>query len=156
MATAQVTPPAAGRHRSGTAAISEQLHDPAYQAFWLLRIGFTAAPILFGLDKYFHVLVNWDRYLAPDVVSRTPWSAHEIMYAVGAIEIIAGLVVALKPKFGGYLVAAWLAGIIINLLLIPGYYDVALRDFGLFLAALALARLAAAFDGPTARSNSRA
>ena len=144
------------RHRTGTAAVSEQLHDPAYQAFWLLRIGFTAAPILFGLDKYFHVLVNWDRYFAPDVVSATPWSAHQLMYVVGAIEVVAGLVVLLKPKWGAYLVAAWLAGIIINLLLIPGFYDVALRDFGLFIAALALARLATAFDGSTTRSIPRA
>jgi hypothetical protein len=105
------------------------------------------APILFGLDKYFHVLVNWDRYLAPDIVRHLPWTAHQIMYVVGAIEIVAGVVVALKPQFGGYLVAAWLAGIIINLLVIPGYYDIALRDFGLLLAALTLARLSSAF-GP--------
>lgn len=117
--------------------------DPAYQAFWLLRVGFTVAPILFGLDKFFHVLVNWDRYMAPVIVRQTPWSAHQLMYAVGAIEIVAGLVVALKPRFGGYLVAAWLAGIIVNLLIIPGFYDVALRDFGLFIGAVALARLAA-------------
>lgn len=129
------------------AATHPELHDPAYQAFWLLRAAFTVAPILFGLDKFFHVLVDWDRYLAPDLVSHTPWSAHELMYAVGVIEIVAGLVVALKPRFGGYLVAAWLAGIIVNLLVLGSFYDVALRDFGLFLAALALARLAAAFAG---------
>jgi hypothetical protein len=121
------------------------LRDPAYQAFFLLRTVFTVAPILFGLDKYFHVLVNWDRYVAPDVVAHLPWTAHQLMYGVGAIEIVAGLVVALRPRFGGYLVAAWLAGIIVNLLLIPGYYDIALRDFGLLVAALALARLATAF-----------
>lgn len=123
--------------------------DPAYQAFWLLRVGFTVAPIVFGLDKFFHVLVNWDRYMAPFIVRQTPWSAHQLMHAVGAIEVVAGLVVALKPRFGGYLVAAWLAGIIVNLLIIPGFYDVALRDFGLFIGAVALARLAAAF-GPHA------
>ncbi|HEY5014137.1 MAG TPA: hypothetical protein VIK61_15740, partial [Acidimicrobiia bacterium] len=83
----------------------DRFSDPAYQAFWLLRVGFTVAPILFGLDKYFHVLVNWDRYLAPVIVRQTPWTAHEMMYAVGAIEIVAGLVVALRPRFGGYLVA---------------------------------------------------
>jgi hypothetical protein len=123
--------------------------DPAYQAFWLLRVGFTVAPILFGLDKFFHVLVDWDRYLAPVIVRQTPWTAHQLMYAVGVIEIVAGVVVALRPRFGGYLVAAWLAGIIVNLLLIPGFYDIALRDFGLFIAAVALARLAPAFDAPT-------
>ena len=134
MTTTHASPP--------TLAARDTLNDPAYQAFWLLRVGFTVAPILFGLDKFFHVLVNWDRYIAPVIVRQTPWNAHELMYAVGAIEIVAGLVVALKPRFGGYLVAAWLAGIIVNLLLIPGFYDVALRDFGLFIAALALARLA--------------
>ncbi len=122
-----------------------RFHDPSYQAFWLLRAGFTVAPILFGLDKYFHVLVNWDRYFAPFVVRQTPWSAHQLMYAVGAIEIVAGLVVALRPRFGGYLVAAWLLGIIANLLIVPGFYDIALRDFGLFIGAVALARLATAF-----------
>lgn len=119
--------------------------DPAYQAFWLLRGGFTVAPIVFGLDKFFHVLVNWDRYLAPRINDIVPGTAHQAMYAVGIIEIVAGLVVALRPRVGGYLVAAWLGGIIVNLLLIPGFYDVALRDFGLLLGAIALARLAAAF-----------
>ena len=119
--------------------------DPAIQAFWLLRIGFTIAPILFGLDKFAHVLVNWDRYLAPEISDHLPGSAHQIMYVVGVIEIVAGLVVAIRPRFGGYLVAAWLAGIIVNLLLIGGYWDIALRDFGLLLGALTLARLAKAF-----------
>jgi uncharacterized membrane protein YphA (DoxX/SURF4 family) len=120
--------------------------DPALQAFWLLRIGFTVAPILFGADKFAHVLVNWDRYLAPRISDHLPGTPHQAMYVVGVIEIVAGLVVALRPRFGGYLVAAWLTGIIVNLLLIPGFYDVALRDFGLFIAAVALARLATAFD----------
>jgi uncharacterized membrane protein YphA (DoxX/SURF4 family) len=119
--------------------------DPAYQAFWLLRICFIVAPILFGLDKFFHVLVDWDRYLAPEFADLFHVQAHTLMYAVGAIEIVAGLVVAIRPRFGGYLVAAWLAGIIINLLLMADYYDIALRDFGLLLAALTLARLATAF-----------
>jgi hypothetical protein len=119
--------------------------DPAYQAFWLLRIGFTVAPILFGIDKFAHVLVDWDKYLAPEFTDLFNAQAHTLMYAVGAIEIVAGLVVALRPRFGGYLVAAWLAGIITNLLLIGDYYDIALRDFGLLLAALTLARLAAVF-----------
>ncbi len=120
--------------------------DPAFQAFWLLRIGFTLAPILFGADKFAHVFVNWDKYLAPRIVDHLPWTAHQVMYGVGVIEIVAGLVVFLRPRFGGYLVGAWLAGIIVNLLLIPGFYDIALRDFGLLLAALTLARLAAAFS----------
>jgi len=109
-----------------------------------LRIGFTLAPILFGIDKFAHVLVNWDKYLAPEFVDVFHLQAHTLMYGVGVIEIVAGLVVALRPRFGGYLVAAWLAGIIFNLLLLGNYYDVALRDFGLLLAALTLARLATA------------
>jgi hypothetical protein len=121
------------------------LADPVYQAFWLLRIGFVVAPIAFGLDKFFHVLVDWDRYLAPEFTDLFNAQAHTLMYAVGVIEIIAGLVVAIRPRFGGYLVAAWLAGIIFNLLLMADYYDIALRDFGLLLAALTLARLATAF-----------
>jgi hypothetical protein len=119
--------------------------DPAYQAFWLLRVGFTVAPILFGLDKFFHVLVDWDVYLAPEFSDLFNAQAHTLMYAVGAIEIVAGLVVAFMPRVGGYLVAAWLAGIIVNLLLMADYYDIALRDFGLLIAAVALARLAIAF-----------
>ena len=124
------------------------LGDPSYQAFWLLRTAFTVAPIVFGADKFAHVLVNWDTYLAPRIADHLPLTAHHAMYVVGVIEIVAGIVVAVRPRFGGYLVAAWLAAIIVNLLLIPGFYDVALRDFGLLLAAVALARLATAFDAP--------
>ena len=123
-----------------------QLADPVFQAFALLRIGFTVAPILFGIDKFAHVLVNWDIYLAPRLNDIIPGTAHQAMYAVGVIEIVAGLVVAIRPRYGSLLVAAWLAGIIVNLLLIPDYYDIALRDFGLLLAALTLFRLASAFD----------
>lgn len=119
--------------------------DPAYQAFWLLRIGFTLAPILFGLDKFANVLTNWEVYLSPRFDRLIPGNAHQAMLAIGLIEIIAGLSVLIAPRFGAYLVAAWLAGIILNLLLLPGFYDVALRDFALMLAALTLARLAAAF-----------
>ena len=104
--------------------------DPAYQAFWLLRIGFVVAPILFGLDKFFDVLVDWERYLAPEINDLIPGNAHQAMLAVGVIEIVAGLVVAIRPRFGGYLVAAWLAGIIVNLLLIGDYYDVACATSG--------------------------
>ena len=119
--------------------------DPAFQAFWLLRIAFVVAPIAFGADKFAHVLVNWDKYLAPEFTDLFNAQAHTLMYGVGAIEIVAGLVVLLRPRFGGYLVAAWLGGIIVNLLLMANYYDIALRDFGLLLAALTLARLATAF-----------
>jgi hypothetical protein len=120
--------------------------DPAYQAWQLLHIGFTIAPIITGLDKFFGLLVNWDQYLAPAIARLTPLG-NNLMVVVGVIEIVAGLVVALRPRIGGYLVAAWLLGIIVNLLLIPGYYDIALRDFGLLLGALALARLSEHFHG---------
>ena len=120
--------------------------DPAEQAFMILRAAFTVAPILFGLDKFFHLMADWDRYLAPALSGPLPFTPHQLMYAVGVIEIIAGLVVAIHPRLGAPVVAAWLVGIIVNLLLIPGFYDVALRDFGLFLAAVALARLATRYD----------
>lgn len=121
------------------------LHDPAYQAFVLLRTGFTLAPIVFGLDKFFGILTDWERYLAPAINDLVPGSAHQAMLLVGVVEVAAGALVALRPHIGGYVVAAWLAGIILNLLLIPDFYDVALRDVGLFVAALALARLAGTF-----------
>ena len=136
-----------GAPTASATAVSTRLRtDPAFQAFTLLRIGFTVAPILFGIDKFAHVLVNWDIYLAPRINDIVPGTAHQAMYAVGVIEIIAGLVVAIRPKIGGLIVTAWLAGIIVNLLLIPDYYDIALRDFGLLLAALTLFRLASVFD----------
>jgi uncharacterized membrane protein YphA (DoxX/SURF4 family) len=122
--------------------------DPAYQGYLLLRVGFTVAPIVFGLDKFFNVLVHWEQYLAPWIDRIIPGSAYAAMHLVGVIEIVAGLVVALKPRYGAYVVAAWLAGIIVNLVTYSGYYDVALRDFGLMLAALTLARLAVKFDPP--------
>ena len=122
--------------------------DPTYQAWQILRIGFTVAPIIAGLDKFFGLLVNWDQYLAPSIAHLTPLG-NNLMVVIGVVEIVAGVVVALRPRFGGYLVAAWLWGIIVNLLLIPGYYDVALRDFGLSLGALALARLSERFRGRT-------
>ncbi len=125
--------------------------DPGYQAFWILRVGFTVAPLLFGLDKFANLLVDWPGHLAPWINDVVPGSAQEAMYAVGVIEIIAGLVVAVAPRFGGWLVAGWLAGIIVNLLTIPDYYDIALRDFGLLLGAVALARLAQRYHG-TART----
>jgi hypothetical protein len=127
------------------------IRDGRFQAYALLRAGFAAAPILFGLDKFFEVLVDWPIYLAPWVNDIAPGSAQDFMYVVGAIEIVAGLTVALKPRYGAYLVAAWLGGIIVNLLSHSGYYDIALRDFGLLIGALALARLAAVYDAPPRR-----
>jgi hypothetical protein len=121
--------------------------DPVAQAFLLMRVAFTVAPILFGLDKFAEVLTNnWAAYLAPEFNDLIPGSADDAMLLVGGIEILAGLVVAFAPKFGGYLVAAWLGGIIVNLLLVGGYGDIALRDFGLLLGALTLARLASAAE----------
>src|SRR5690349_11594056 len=122
--------------------------DARYQAFSLLRIAFTVAPIAFGLDKFFNVLVDWPIYLAPWINDIVPGSGQDLMYVVGAIEIVAGISVALKPRYGAYVVAGWLAGIVINLLTASGYYDVALRDFGLVHAALALARLASLYAPP--------
>jgi len=120
--------------------------SPAYQAYQILHIGFTVAPILAGLDKFLHLLTNWDQYLAPVVNTTLGGHGHEFMLAVGVIEIVAGLGVLLKPKIFGYVVGLWLLGIIVNLLLIPGYFDVALRDLGLSLGAFALARLSAIYD----------
>lgn len=131
---------------SGTGDVLARVRqDPAYQAFWLLRIGFTVAPIVFGLDKFFHLLVDWDIYLAPRLSDLIPGTTHQAMYLVGVIEIVAGIAVALVPRLGAYVVALWLLGIIVNLLLIPDFYDIALRDFGLLLAALTLARLASIY-----------
>jgi hypothetical protein len=143
--TASTRSATAGTATVTTGAGQARLDNPAYQAFWLLRLGFTVAPILFGLDKFTNLLVNWDHYLAPWIDALVPGSADQAMFAVGVIEIAAGIAVALKPRFGGYLVAAWLAGIIVNLLTLGDFYDIALRDFGLLLAALTLARLATAF-----------
>jgi hypothetical protein len=120
----------------------------ARQAFLLLRTVFTVAPVLFGLDKFFGLLTDWEGYLAPQIDGLVPGTAHQAMLAVGVVEILAGVLVAVLPRIGGYVVAAWLAGIIVNLLLIGDYYDIALRDFGLLVAALALARLAAVFGHP--------
>ncbi len=120
--------------------------NPTYQAYQILHIGFAVLPILAGLDKFLHVLVNWDLYLAPFIAKLSPISGHKLMMIIGVVEIAAGVIVAAKPRLGAYVVAAWLWGIIIDLLLLSGYYDVALRDFGLSLGALALARLSIEFD----------
>jgi hypothetical protein len=122
--------------------------DARYQAFALMRLAFTIAPIAFGLDKFFNVLVHWPNYLAPWINDIAPGTGQQFMYFVGGTEILAGIIVALKPRYGAYVVAAWLAGIIVNLLTYSGYYDIALRDFGLMLAALTLGRLASVYDAP--------
>ena len=118
---------------------------PASQAYRLLHFGFIVAPLVAGLDKFTHFLTDWDNYLAPVITGLLPVSAPTFMLFVGVVEIGAAALVALRPRIGAYVVAAWLAGIVINLLLIPGYFDIALRDFGLMLGALALARLSEEF-----------
>lgn len=131
---------------SGTGARPRLRRDPAYQAFLLLRTVFVVAPVVFGADKFTNVLVDWTTYLAPPLAGLFPIAPSTFMYAVGVVEIVAGLVVALHPRLGALVVAAWLGGIVVNLLLIPGYYDVALRDVGLLAAAVALQRLSTRFD----------
>ena len=122
------------------------LRGMSYQAFRILQIGFVVAPIVAGLDKFFHLLVDWDKYLPPVVNNLLGGHGHQFMLVVGMVEIVAGIGVALKPRIFAYVVAAWLLLIIGNLLLIPGYFDVALRDVGLMLGALALGRLSSAFQ----------
>lgn len=139
-------------HASPTAAsastgrATSPLDVAAHQAFWLLRIAFTVAPILFGLDKFFDWSVFWPDYLAGWVNNVVPGNAEDFMHIVGVVEIAAGLLVAFAPRIGAFVVAAWLGGIVLNLLTLdaPRYYDVALRDFGLMLGALTLGRLALA------------
>jgi uncharacterized membrane protein YphA (DoxX/SURF4 family) len=132
-----------------TPSVAESLRtDPRWQAYMLLRIGFTVAPIAFGLDKFFNGMVFWPQYLAPWINDIVPGSAQDFMYFVGVVEIVAGLVVLLKPRYGAYLVALWLAGIVTNLFSYPGWYDIAVRDFGLMLGALTLGRLASFYDPP--------
>jgi hypothetical protein len=131
------------QHVSGTS-----VRTPERQAYQLLHWGFVAAPAIAGLDKFTHVLTNWDAYLAPVVARTLGGAAHGFMLVVGVVEIVAGLLVAVRPRIGAYVVAAWLAGIIVNLLLSGKYFDVALRDFGLCLGALALGRLAQVYDRP--------
>jgi len=146
MSATMVTPAAHPRASGPNLALLRA--DPAYQSFTLLRVGFTVLPIVMGADKFANVLVNWEKYLAPWIRHLSPLSATHTMHVVGVIEITAGIAVALKPRYGAYVVAAWLGGIVINLLTYSGYYDIALRDFGLMLGALTLARLASRYDPP--------
>ncbi|GAA5189686.1 DoxX family membrane protein [Arthrobacter gyeryongensis] len=137
--------------------ISRALHrarvEPAYAAFLTLLAGFVVLPIVFGLDKFTNLLTNWEGYLAPWLVALLPFSAHTAMLIVGVVEIVAGILIAIKPRYAAYVVAFWLAGIIINLLTYSGFYDVALRDFGLLVAALALAQLARTYDHGSGRQD---
>jgi uncharacterized membrane protein YphA (DoxX/SURF4 family) len=136
--------PARGR----SATREADWRDPRYQAYALMRLAFTVAPIAFGIDKFFNVMVHWPNYLAPWINDIAPGTAQQFMYFVGVTEILAGVIVALKPRYGAYVVAAWLGGIIVDLLTYSGFYDIALRDFGLMLGALTLARLASVYDAP--------
>jgi uncharacterized membrane protein YphA (DoxX/SURF4 family) len=133
--------------------VSERLKDPVFEAFFVLRTLFTVAPILFGLDKFFNLLPHvpggaepshWDKYLAGWINDILPGNGDQAMYLIGVIEIVAGVLVAVAPRIGAWVVAAWLAGIIVDLLTLSGCYDVALRDFGLLVSAVVLARLAQA------------
>ncbi|GAA3517518.1 DoxX family membrane protein [Aeromicrobium panaciterrae] len=128
-----------------SSASTDRRTDPAFQAFFLLRTVFTVAPIAFGLDKFTNILTEWTIYLAPWINDIVPGNADQAMKAVGVIEIAAGLLVAFAPRIGAYVVALWLAGIIVNLLTLQDFHDVALRDFGLLVGALALGRLAAVY-----------
>src|SRR6185312_17431914 len=132
------------KQAGATPGLAEQLRDPAYSAYLLLRTVFTIAPIAFGLDKFFNLLTHphhWSMYLAGWINDVVPGTADQCMYIVGIIEIVAGVVVAVAPRLGAWVVAAWLAGIIIDLLTLSGYYDIALRDFGLLVGAVALGLL---------------
>lgn len=127
-------------------AVVASRRSPAYQAYQVLHVAFVVAPVIAGLDKFANILTHWDKYLAPAIADILPFRAHAFMLLVGVVEICAGLVVALKPRIGAYVVAAWLVGIIVNLLMLGAYFDVALRDLGLCLGAIALARLSVDFD----------
>jgi len=128
--------------------------EPAFAAFWLLRAGFVILPIWMGADKFFNSLTDWPDYLAPWIVRLVPFSAQTTMDIVGVVEIVAGIAIAVKPRYAAYVVAIWLAGIIVNLLTLSGHDDVALRDVGLMVAALALAQLARTYDPPFGHTTS--
>lgn len=131
-----------------TSFLTRVRQDPAFGAFWVLRLGFIALPLLMGLDKFTNLLTDWPGYLAPWLVALLPISAQAAMYAIGVVEIVAGIAVALRPRLAAWVVAAWFAGIIVNLLTYSGFYDVALRDVGLLVAAVALGLLARTYDRP--------
>src|SRR5438093_12744493 len=119
-------------------ATTVRISSPSYQAYQILHIAFTVAPIVAGIDKFFHFLTDWDMYVSPMVPRMLGVSAHSLMLGVGVIEVIAGLLVAIAPRIGAWIVGLWLCGIIVNLLSVPGYFDIALRDFGLALGSFSL------------------
>ncbi|ASK65782.1 hypothetical protein CFK39_07960 [Brachybacterium avium] len=131
-----------------TSLLTRARQEPAFAAFWVLRLGFVVLPLLMGLDKFTNLLTDWPGYLAPWMVALLPVSAQTAMYVIGVIEIVAGIAVALRPRLAAWVVAAWLAGIIVNLLTYSGFYDVALRDVGLLVAAIALGLLSRTYDRP--------
>ena len=136
--------PMAGYAPGATASMS----DGRYQAFWMLRLGYTAIPLTMGIDKFFNGLVYWPKYLADWIDNIAPGTAQQFMYFVGAVEILAGILVLLKPRYAAYIVAAWLLGIVVNLFSYGQWYDVGVRDLGLLGGALALGRLASVYDPP--------
>lgn len=142
-------------YKTANSQLGDRLKDPTFAAYFLLRTVFTVAPIVFGLDKFFNLLTHphhWSMYLAPWIDNIVPGTADQCMYLVGVIEIAAGVLVAIAPRIGAWVVAAWLAGIIIDLVTLSGYYDIALRDFGLLVGAVALGLLA---QGVTRRHTAR-
>ena len=142
-------------YHAATSSLADRMKDPTFAAYFLLRTVFTVAPILFGLDKFFNLLTHphhWSMYLAPWIDNIVPGSADQCMYLVGVIEILAGVLVAVAPRIGAWVVVAWLAGIIVDLLTLSGYYDIALRDFGLLVGASALGLLARGVPSQTART----
>jgi uncharacterized membrane protein YphA (DoxX/SURF4 family) len=141
------TASATSRGRSSFFAAAD-LRDARYQAFLLLRIGYAAVPLTMGIDKYFNGLVFWPKYLAHWIHNILPGTPQQVMYGVGGVEILAGLLVLVKPRYAAYLVAAWLAGIVINLFTYSGWYDIAVRDLALMAGALVLGRLASVYDPP--------
>ena len=151
MATTQLrerSAPITESTRPNLAPAPADLSDARYQAFWMLRLGYTAIPIAMGIDKFFNGLVYWPKYLADWIDNIAPGTAQQFMYFVGVVEIVAGLLVLLKPRYAAYVVAGWLAGIVINLFSYGEWYDVAVRDLGLMAGALVLGRLASVYDPP--------
>jgi uncharacterized membrane protein YphA (DoxX/SURF4 family) len=147
-ATSTLTRPVEATSNGSGRLAAADWRDPRFQAYALMRLTFTVAPIAFGIDKFFNGMVYWPQYLAHWVNSIAPGSAQDFMHFVGVVEIAAGILVALKPRYAAYVVAGWLAGIIVNLVSQGTWWDVALRDFGLMLGALTLARLASVYDAP--------
>jgi uncharacterized membrane protein YphA (DoxX/SURF4 family) len=148
MTTTLERPLAARPELSGVRTAESAWSDPRYQAFWLLRLGYAVLPLAMGIDKFFNGMVFWPKYLADWIDNIVPGTAQQFMYFVGAVEIVAGLLVLLKPRYAAYIVAAWLAGIVINLFSYGEWWDVGVRDVGLMLGALTLGRLASYYDPP--------